>query len=624
MWHEVIRSWTTVWRNVVISWRHIVVAHLVYTGLGVIILFPLTGLLGRMLLLFSGEPALADQDILYFALTPLGAASFFVLISLFVFILAFEQATLMAIGIATQRGESVTAVVALRHSVNKAPQIFEFALRLVAKLLLITLPFIAIAAAIAFWLLTDHDINFYLSNRPPAFWVAASLIGVSLLAALALLVYKLLDWSMSLPLILFGNIIPEHSFRQSRDLSRANRGRLVLALMGWAFATLVLGSVAMTIIKLAGSLLIPITINSLQWLVLVLGGLLAVWMFANLIITAWTSGTFACLITHFFNLTQSGSGDDRPGLFDRSTPATFERKFTIRKLLTYFVFATVAAGLAGIWLLNGIQVRDDVAVIAHRGAAGSAPENTIAAVRQAINDGADWIEIDVQETRDGAVVVIHDRDFMKLAGINLNVWDSTLEQLSDIDVGSWFGPEFSDQRVPTLADVLREAKGKSGVVSELKYYGHDERLEERVIDVVERLDMIDEVMIMSLSYAGMQKVRLLRPDWTIGLLAAQAAGNLARLDVEFLAVSSRIATPQFIRSSQAAGKPVYVWTINDALNMSRMISLGVDGIITDEPELAREVLADRNELNSVERLLVQMAYLMGWQSPASTYRDNSP
>ena len=151
-----------------------------------------------------------------------------------------------------------------------------------------------------------------------------------------------------------------------------------------------------------------------------------------------------------------------------------------------------------------------------------------------------------------------------------------------------------------------------------------DRLEERVIDVVERLDMIDEVMIMSLSYAGMQKVRLLRPDWTIGLLAAQAAGNLARLDVEFLAVSSRIATPQFIRSSQAAGKPVYVWTINDALNMSRMISLGVDGIITDEPELAREVLADRNELNSVERLLVQMAYLMGWQSPTSTYRDNSP
>jgi glycerophosphoryl diester phosphodiesterase len=347
-------------------------------------------------------------------------------------------------------------------------------------------------------------------------------------------------------------------------------------------------------------------------------------MFANLILTAWTSAAFACLITHFFDLTRAGSSDDRPGLFDRSTPANIERPFTTRNLLAYFVFAIGAASLVGIWLLNGVQVRDDVAVIAHRGAAGSTPENTVAAVRQAIDDGADWIEIDVQETRDGAVVVVHDRDFMKLAGVNLNVWDSTLEQLSEIDVGSWFDPGFSDQRVPTLANVLKVAKGRAGVLIELKYYGHDELLEERVVDVVERLDMINDVMIMSLNYAGMRKFRLLRPDWTIGLLAAQAAGNLARLDVDFLAVSSRIATPQFIRRSEAAGKPVYVWTVNDALNMSRMISLGVDGIITDEPALAREVLADRNELNSVERLLVQVAYLMGWQTPAGTYRDNSP
>ena len=79
----------------------------------------------------------------------------------------------------------------------------------------------------------------------------------------------------------------------------------------------------------------------------------------------------------------------------------------------------VSAVLVGNWLLNGIQINDTVMVVAHRGASGKAPENSLASIRQAISDGADWVEIDVQETADGEVIVVHDSDFMKLAGIDL-------------------------------------------------------------------------------------------------------------------------------------------------------------------------------------------------------------
>ena len=126
---------------------------------------------------------------------------------------------------------------------------------------------------------------------------------------------------------------------------------------------------------------------------------------------------------------------------------------------------------------RSIKLDDQVLIIAHRGSAGAAPENTIAAISQAIKDGADWVEIDVQETLDGEVIVIHDSDFMKLAGNPLKVWDGELTQIQDIDVGSWFDPRFADQRVPTLAEVLQLIReGDSRLVIELKYYGHDQPL----------------------------------------------------------------------------------------------------------------------------------------------------
>jgi glycerophosphoryl diester phosphodiesterase len=624
MWDQATSVANSVLHNVLQSRRQIFVAHVIYTGLGTIVLFPLLGLFARLVLRLSGQPALADQDILYFALRLPGAASFIVLGALLVFILAFEQALLMTLGLATWRGQRLTALDALRHSLTRAAKIFSFALRLVVRLLLLIAPFVAVAAALAAWLLTEYDINFYLRNRPPAFWTAASLIGVVLLCLSIVVMRKLLDWSMSLPLILFTDVSPEHCFRESTRLSRTNRNQLLSLLVVWAAAALMLGAIVMGIVQFVGSLLIPFVADSLQRLVLLLGALVAVWWLANLLVTACTSGCFAYLIIGFFERIGSGAQalnlkaiQDEPRL-----PAN--PRFPRKQLVASLIAGVAIAGFVGVWLFHGIQVSDDVVVIAHRGAAGSAPENTLAAVRQAVQDGADWIEIDVQETADGAVVVVHDRDFMKLAGIALNVADGTLDQVQAIDVGSWFGPEFADARVPTLAGVLNEVRGQSRVIIELKYYGVGEQLEQRVVDIVEQTGMVSDVMIMSLSYNGIRKIRALRPGWTVGLLAARGAGNLAQLDVDFLAVNSAIATTQLIRRARASAKPVFVWTVNDAVNMSRLMSLGIDGIITDEPRLAREVLEDRGNLTPVGRLLVHAAVLLGIPGPVRVYRDGSP
>jgi glycerophosphoryl diester phosphodiesterase len=254
---------------------------------------------------------------------------------------------------------------------------------------------------------------------------------------------------------------------------------------------------------------------------------------------------------------------------------------------------------------------DDVVVIAHRGAAGSAPENTLASVAVALDEGADIVEIDVQETADGTVVVIHDSDLMKVGGSPLKVWEAEFEEIREIDIGSWYGLEFAGQRVPTLAEVLEMCKDKARVDIELKYYGHNDRLEQRVANIVRETGMNDQVIAMSLKGDLALSMKAIEPHWQVGLLTAKAVGDLSTSDHDFLAVHAGIANPGFIRRAHRAGKDVYVWTVNDRLNMSRMMSRGVDGVITDYPGLAKQVLAERAEMSSVERLLVTAALWIG-------------
>jgi glycerophosphoryl diester phosphodiesterase len=132
-----------------------------------------------------------------------------------------------------------------------------------------------------------------------------------------------------------------------------------------------------------------------------------------------------------------------------------------------------------------------------------------------------------------------------------------------------------------------------------------------VIELVEAAGMESDVVIMSLKAEGIQKVKSLRPSWTVGLLTAVAAGDLTRAKADFLAVNVGLANKSFIRSAHRRGKDVFVWTVNDKVTMSTMIGRGVDGLITDDPALARSVLAERAEMSPVERLLLELSLFLG-------------
>jgi len=161
-------------------------------------------------------------------------------------------------------------------------------------------------------------------------------------------------------------------------------------------------------------------------------------------------------------------------------------------------------------------------------------------------------------------------------------------------------------------------------VGERKADGHAVRWEEGVGETGEAGGMADRVAVMSLKYPSVQALKGLGPDWRAGVLAAAAVGDLTRLEGDFLAVNAAQASRRLVRAADAAGKDVYVWTVNDPLRMTAMISLGVDGLITDEPALAREVIETRADLGAPARLLLLLSQRLGLELSDEEGGDGSP
>ncbi len=615
-------TWQRIFSQVKASWPSLLLTHLIFTALGIIVFAPLIGLTSRLLLKLSGQNALADQEIAYFLLSPLGMAALIIFAALFIAILSFEQAAMMRIFASASRGQRVRSIDAIIYTLTRAHKLWLFTARLVIRILMIALPLLALAAAIAWYLISDYDINFYLTEKPREFLIAAALIGIIVLTLIYILTKKLMQWSMTLPLIMFDDTPARTAFTESEQLVSGHKKRLLVLLISWAGLSLLPGIIALTTIKLLGKWSLPMAGDSLSLALLLLGTLMMLWVIMSFLIATIASASLASLITVTYRQFRP---DDQASSSTRAQPGMkVLPQFTPKVIVAGIIGAALVAGIGGVWLLNGIPTVNHTLIVAHRGAAGKAPENTLASFEQAIKDQTDWIELDVQEDADGTVVVMHDSDFMKLSGEPIKTWDTTADTRKDLDIGGWYDPAFSDQRVPTLQQVLELARGKVKVVIELKYYGYDQQLEQAVIDIVEQMDMVNEVAIMSLKYAGIQKVRTLRPDWNIGLLSATAIGDLSRLDTNFLAVAMGMATPGFIQRAHKAGRKVFVWTVNDSISMSRMMSLGVDGLITDEPELARKVIAQRAQMTTLERLLIHTAQLFGKPYTPKQYRDNSP
>ena len=245
-------------------------------------------------------------------------------------------------------------------------------------------------------------------------------------------------------------------------------------------------------------------------------------------------------------------------------------------------------------------------VIAHRGFSGRAPENTLFAIREAIAIGADMVEIDVTMTADGHVILLHDETLDRTTSGSGLPTNRTLEEIRQLDAGSWFSTVFAGEKIPTLSEALRTVKGRILINIEIKSEAVDFGVVPRVAALVNEHEMLDQVVVSSFSPEALRLKKITDPAiYTATLFNKELHTDRDPLEIiqavgsRGFNISGKRLTPEMIERCHKHGFPVAVYTVNEESDFRHLIEIGVDAVFTDHPDRMIRVLEDDNAQKAV-------------------------
>ena len=472
------------------------------------------------------------------------------------------------------------------------------ALQVIAHAIL-ALPWLLIGAALYWLLLRGYDPYFVLVARPAALWWFLG--GFLPVLAIGLLLHTTLyfRWLLATPALVLEGRSPLAALRRSRTLTRGRHLRIAALV---ASVALTVAALPLAVTWLYQQAATPL----LDWLpqhrlLLSLGMLAYLTLHAATVLGALLLGT--TLNTLLVRALFHRLGGTR---WPRAVDATPHQpgRLVWGAEAAFLVIALVQASIA----VGSMNLRRDITVTAHRGAATMAPENTLAAFQAAIDAGADAIEFDVRLSADGAVVVFHDSDFRRVANDPRSVLQTPLPDMRDIDIGSWFDPRFSGERIQTLAEALAFIDRRALALVELMPDPRNaEALLAATLREIRRNGYQDAVVLASLSPDLIRAARAAAPEARLALFAnAALPGTARRTDFDMLGLNHLQVDAAAVAEARRRGYLLQAWTVNDPVRMARYMDLGVDDISTDVPDLAVRLRTERAALTDVELLLVRL------------------
>ena len=244
-------------------------------------------------------------------------------------------------------------------------------------------------------------------------------------------------------------------------------------------------------------------------------------------------------------------------------------------------------------LLIQLALFQNPTVMAHRGLSADAPENTLYAFSDAISVGADFIELDVQQTKDGVLVVMHDSNLKRTTGVNKDIWDVNYADIQDLDAGSWFDPAYANARIPTLEETLQFVDKRAKLNIEIKPTKHgSDTLEQDVANLITEYHYTDACYVTSFSYGSLKKVKEVNPDIRTGYLMSVAYGQFYSLQyADAFSLNKVFVTSQVVNAAHQQGKQIFAWTVNSVSEVRSLCNLHVDSIITDDPVMVQNVVS---------------------------------
>lgn len=561
------------------------------------VLVPLAARATGRLMRSSGGYVVANERIVAFLLTPTGAA--WLVLSLVAILVGFHVgragSVLLAAGAARNGWEATAQLTAA------TPRLLALAARQIGGGLTVAAPFLAALGVVAWFVLRGIDPYWLVTVRPGRFWIGLAVAMPIALVAGAILVRRAARQNLAFPLALLEDRGARDALREAASLAGEPRLRGVgPTRFGAAMIAVALG-----------------------------GGLAAICHFAAIIVVrALPEGGFAVAVVAAYVLVEAAivvatgflvaagdgvlcamayrrvRGRPRPSRSPRPLAAGGRLRLGLGCVAAALVCVAMVAVARG---LVGPARGTPMLVVAHRGASGVAPENTLAAVRAAIDAGADGIEIDVQRSADGELFVLHDSDFRRLGNDPRRVRELDSATIRAFDVGSWFGPAFRDERTPTFREVIDVVRPSAVFLNvELKADGNIPELVRAAVETIRSEGMRDRVVITSLDTRALAEVAAVGPELKRGAILSALVGPPDAIDAELLAVRAAIVPDVLARSRRERSLGIHAWTVAPGQPALRMALLGVDGVLTDDPAGVRETMNAFAAKSEAERMLLAL------------------
>lgn len=390
------------------------------------------------------------------------------------------------------------------------------------------------------------------------------------------------------------------NFKHSRSILKHNRGKMLfqfiiinggLNLFLYILYGLFLGVVAVFVLIIRGeSAVFGVILTVLYTIYLIIG------FFASIILIPIN---FAWINTWYYERKQTLDKETQAEIsrIRRNRPFSNRSFGRILSVISLFLLAiTILSFFNQSNSPERIAFLNNPRIISHRGGGDFGPENTLSAIEQGIEFGADAVEIDVRFTSDNIPVLMHDETLGRTTndGLNRKVVNVTLEELKQLDAGSWFDPMYEGESIPTLQEALDFIDHRVDVYIELK--APTENLEQIILSIIEEAHMENNVKILSFNGLLLEQIKMENEDIETVLLLRNFLGDINALAnnryIDYFAFHHNTAVNniEYVRVLQQAGKGVIVWTVNDDTQIDTVNNLGVDGIITDTPLIAREIV----------------------------------
>lgn len=619
---------TTLVRDVLASLRDhlrpLLAGHLLFTLLASGLLIPamawaLAGWLSQV-----GQPLITSADALELLLTPDGLLWVYGAFCLILTLLYLQQACMILIALMPHGHHARQALVSLWLAVHRLPWLILLSMIQVACHLAMLTITLFLVTQLHQSILGDLDPYYVRRVRPPAFWyfIATSLplVGTWLIIAGRLLV----RWWLAMPCVILEQLRPIAALKRSMFLTHHDLPHMAAAVFSALGVILLLPSLtSMALSALLGPLLTQLPDNN-ELVITVMLVVISLVTLITLAVAFAATAVNALLATCLY--LRRAHRQPRP----TSPPAdAHPGRLAWAVEVGVIVFALSQAVL----FIDRQELRDEVLIIAHRGSSWSAPENSISAIRQALDDGADLVEIDVRLSADGVVVLSHDSSLNRLIGDQRRIADLDWTTLAQLDVGSGFSHAYAGEPIASLQQALVTARGRASLVIELKPERGDER---RLLDAVMaelrrerdwRIDcrtdatdlmareqcgnprIFEDSWLATLSYRQLVEIDRFAPEARSILLAEWSLPSaLPRDRFDALGLRHSQIDQREVERAHQSGYQLLAWTVNQPGQMARLLDIGVDGIITDRPDHLSTLLDERRQLGDGALLLLKLRH----------------